>query len=59
MILQNLVINLIIVFKFYFKILLITKIDVEELDNSLNLALIRWYDFKHQGRFYAEIRKFL
>jgi hypothetical protein len=25
---------------------------VEELNNPLNLALVRWYDFKHQGNPY-------
>ena len=35
---------------FFIKVVLIAKIDIRELlNNSLNLALIQWYDFKHKN----------
>lgn len=34
------------------KVLLIVRIDIEEQEITSNLALIRWYDFKSQGRPY-------
>ena len=34
------------------KVLLITKIEIEELNIPLNLALIQWYDFKTQNNPY-------
>ena len=38
---------------FFIKVVLIVKIDIKELlNNSLNLALIQWYDFKHKNSSY-------
>jgi hypothetical protein len=33
----------------FIKVLLIVKIEIEERNIPLNLALIRWYDFKSQS----------
>lgn len=36
----------------FIKVLLIVKINIKELNNSLDLALIRWYDFKYKNNPY-------
>lgn len=36
----------------FIKVLLIVKINIKERNTSLNLALIKWYDFKSQSNPY-------